>query len=70
MKRNPILEEVWRIKEQLAAEAGYDVRRFGDQLREWTQAHPEQFPPAKDAEELGESKDVAPLTLREEPPKA
>jgi hypothetical protein len=28
MKANPILEEVWRIKDQLAAEAGYDVDRF------------------------------------------
>jgi len=25
MKANPILEEVWRIKDQLAAEAGYDI---------------------------------------------
>ena len=28
MKTNPILEEVWQIKDQLAAEAGYDVDRF------------------------------------------
>jgi hypothetical protein len=32
MKSNPILEEVWRIKDQLAEEAGYDADRFFDNL--------------------------------------
>ena len=35
MKANPILEEVWRIKDQLAAESGYDMARFLAQLRTW-----------------------------------
>lgn len=35
MKSNPILEEVWRIKDQLAAEAGYDMDRLFEQLRAW-----------------------------------
>lgn len=38
MKSNPILEEVWRIKDQLAAEAGYDMDRFFEQLRAWSAA--------------------------------
>lgn len=28
MKTNPILEEGWRTKDELAREAGYDVHRF------------------------------------------
>ena len=52
MKSNPILEEVWRIKDQLAAEAGYDVDRFFEQLRAWSAAHPHPGPVARNAEEL------------------
>jgi len=40
MKANPILEEVWRIKDQLATEVGYDVDRFFAQLRASSEAHP------------------------------
>jgi len=52
MKTNPILEEVWRIKDQLAAEAGYDMDRFVEQLRAWSAAHPPSGPVARNAEEL------------------
>jgi hypothetical protein len=52
MKTNPILEEVWRVKDQLAAEAGYDMDRFVEQLREWTTAHPPSGPVVRNAEDL------------------
>jgi hypothetical protein len=52
MKSNPILEEVWRIKDQLAAEAGYDMDRFYEQLRTWSAAHPHPGPVVRNAEEL------------------
>ena len=52
MKSNPILEEMWRIKDQLAAEAGYDVDRFVEQLRAWSAAHPASGPVIHNAEEL------------------
>ena len=52
MKPNPILEEVWRIKDQLAAEAGYDMDRFVEQLRAWSAAHPPSGPVVRNAEEL------------------
>jgi hypothetical protein len=52
MKANPVLEEVWRIKDQLAAEAGYDVDRFFAQLRAWSEAHPHAGPVVRSAEEL------------------
>jgi hypothetical protein len=49
---NPILEEVWRIKDQLAAEASYDMDRFIEQLRAWSAAHPPSGPVVHNAEEL------------------
>jgi hypothetical protein len=52
MKTNPILEEVWRIKDQLAAEAGHDMDRFVEQLHEWSAAHPPAGPVVRNAEEL------------------
>jgi hypothetical protein len=54
MKSNPILEEVWRIKDQLAAEAGYDVDRFFDNLQKWTVEHPPTGPVVRNAGELRE----------------
>ena len=69
MKANPILEEVWRIKDQLAAEAGYDVDRFFAQLGAWSEARPHTGPVVRKAEELrrmatGESA----LALKNKPP--
>jgi hypothetical protein len=52
MKANSILEEVWRIKDQLAAESGYDVDRFFAQLRAWSEAHPHPGLVVRHAEEL------------------
>ena len=52
MKSNPILEEVWRIKDQLAAEAGYDMDRFVDNLRKWEAEHLSAGPVVRSAEEL------------------
>ncbi len=51
MKANPILEEVWRIKDQLAAESGYDMGRFLAQLRTWAETHPQQSQAVHNAEE-------------------
>ena len=33
MHPNPILEEVWKIKDDLAQEAGHDMRRLCENLR-------------------------------------
>jgi hypothetical protein len=52
MRSNPILEEVWRIKDQLAAEAGYDIHRFFENLRKWEAEHPPAGPVVHSAEDL------------------
>jgi len=36
MNTNPLLEEIWAIKDQLAREAGGDIHVFCQQLREWS----------------------------------
>jgi hypothetical protein len=40
MEPDPILEELWAVKDKLAREAGYDVDRFVENLRQWERAHP------------------------------
>jgi hypothetical protein len=72
MKTNPILEEVWRIKDQLSAEAGHDVARFFAQLREWAAAHPHDGPVVRNVEELRQlvkRREAATPALREKPTK-
>ena len=77
MKANPILEEVWRVKDQLAAEAGYDVDRFFENLRKWAAEHPHSGPVVRNAEELRQlvaeeerkRAEASALTLNEEPPR-
>jgi hypothetical protein len=76
MKADPILQEVWDIKDRLAAEAGYDVNRFVEQLREWSAKHPPTGPVVHNAEELRQliaekerqRAEQSALTLNEEPP--
>lgn len=48
----PILEEVWRIKDELACEAGYDLHRLCKNTRQWAAAHPHAGPRVRNAEEL------------------
>ena len=52
MKTNPLLEEAWRRKDQLAAEAGYDMDRFVEPLRTWSAAHPPSGQVVRNAEEF------------------
>ena len=69
MKATPTLEEVWRIKDQLAAEAGYDVNRFFAQLRAWSEAHPHTGPVVRNAKELRRLATAeSALALKDKPP--
>jgi len=52
MKPDPILEELWAVKDKLAREAGYDVDRFVENLRQWEKAHPQTGRVIRNAEEL------------------
>ena len=52
MHPNPILEEVWKIKDDLAQEAGHDMRRLCENLRKWAAEHPPTGPVVHNAEEL------------------
>ena len=69
VKANPILEEVWRIKGQLVAEAAYDVDRFFGQLRVSSEAHPHAAPVVRNAEELRRlAAEESALALKDTPP--
>jgi hypothetical protein len=52
MEHNPMLEEMWRIKDELAREAGDDVHRLCANTRRWAAAHPHSGPIVTSAQEL------------------
>ena len=52
MKPDPILEELWQIKDDLAREAGYDTHQFFENLRKWEAEHRHPGPVVSSAEEL------------------
>jgi hypothetical protein len=52
MKVDPILEELWKIKDDLAREAGYNTGRFLENLRKWDAEHPHAGPVVNSPEEL------------------
>jgi hypothetical protein len=52
MKSNPILEDVWRIKDELAREANYDLHQLCESTRRWMAEHPHGGPVVHNAEEL------------------
>ena len=52
MKPDPILEELWKIKDNLAREAGYDTHRFFENLRQWEADHPHLGPVVATADDL------------------
>ena len=76
MKSNPILDELWKVKDQLAGEAGYDVDRFLENLRRWEAEHPHSGRVLHSAEELRQlvaeeerkRAEAAALILKEQPP--
>jgi hypothetical protein len=77
MKPNPILEEVWRIKDELAREAGYDLHQMCENTRRWAAAHPHLGRVVHSAEELRalaaeeerKRTEAGALALKEEPPR-
>jgi len=74
MKTNPLLEELWRVKDDLAREAGYDIDRIFAQLRADELQQP--GPLIRSADDLRryvaeqEQGAPSPLALKEESPPA
>src|ERR1041384_7083355 len=52
MKADPIIAEVWQIKDDLAREAGYDIHQLCENTRKWMAEHPHPGPIVHNAEEL------------------
>lgn len=76
MKPDPILSELWKVKDDLAAEAGYDTEIFFQRLRDWETDSLSAHRLIRTADELcqiraeqeSERKGAFPLTLKDEPP--
>jgi hypothetical protein len=77
MKTNPILDEVWRVKDELAREANYDVHQLCENTRKWAAEHPHPGPvvrPAAELRRLADAKgreraEAAPMALNDQPPR-
>lgn len=74
MKSNPILEEVWRIKDEVARDAGGDIHVMCDNARKWVASHPHRGPVARSAEDLRQMVSAASMSglqfsVREESPR-
>ena len=72
MKPNPILEEVWKVKDALSREAGGDIARLCEQTRTWAATHPKTGPAIHSAHELRDfflHKETRTAVVAEEPPK-
>ena len=54
MKSNPILEEAWRIKDEMSREAGDDIHQLCENTRKWAAEHPHPGRVVNSAEELGQ----------------
>jgi len=74
MKPDPILEELWRVKDDLAREAGYDLDRIFAELRAAETRHPGPLIRSADdlrryvAAQAGPRDTASALALKDEPP--
>ena len=71
---NPLLEELWRVKDDLAREAGYDIDRIFAELRVEEARQPGPLIRSADdlrryvADQEARLEAASPLALGEEPP--
>lgn len=70
MITNPLLEEIWAIKDRLAAEAGNDIHVFCEQLRAWEEAHLSKDRHLHTPQEVRAllARKLEPLAVHEDPP--
>ncbi|PWU18949.1 MAG: hypothetical protein C5B50_07995 [Verrucomicrobia bacterium] len=52
MKPDPIIEELWKTKKELAREADHNTHQFFENLRKWEAEHPHPSPALRSAEDL------------------
>jgi len=72
MKHDAILEEVWRIKDDLAREADGDIHTMCVNARKWLAAHPHAGPVARSVKQLRQlvaAAEHSALAVREKPPR-
>jgi hypothetical protein len=71
MITNPLLEEIWAIKDRLNAESGGDIHVFCQQLRDWSAKNlPDRMficDPKELRAVLAKKEEAEALVLREEP---
>ena len=76
MKTNPLLEELWQVKDDLAREAGYDIDRIFAELRAAEARQPGPLIRSADelrhyvANEAQRHQAASALAVKEEPPPA
>jgi hypothetical protein len=76
VKTNPLLQELWRVKDDLAREAGYDLDRIFAELRDAEARQPGRLIRSADelrryvADEERRHEAASALAVREEPPPA
>jgi hypothetical protein len=76
MKTNPLLEELWQVKDDLAREAGYDMDRIFAELRAAEARQPGPLIRSADelrryvADEEQRHQAASALAAKEEPPPA
>jgi hypothetical protein len=58
MNTNPLLDETWQIKDEMAREAGYDLHQLCENTRKWAAAHGHSGPVIRNAEELRQLADA------------
>ncbi len=74
METNPLLEELWRVKDELACEAGYDIDRVFAELRAAEARQPGPLIRSPEelhryvAEEEPRHEAASTFTLKEQPP--
>ncbi len=64
MKQQNPVEEVWRVRDQISAECGYDVARLFKHLRELEKRHADRLVPPPTS---SSAKPQTVVALREEP---
>jgi len=69
---NPILKNLWQVKDDLIREADHDLQRLCENTRRWAAAHPHSGPVVENAAALrallARKEDSAEHALREDAP--